>query len=232
MKKILLLFVLAGLCLSAKADTTNRLAVADTIVWAGLDYSLAKMVGDEKTNTFYSFAKQKNIFPGTLDKWNRLFLDDQLDSLSKELGKKFIIDIKGVKSRNELFTKNQLVLSANAWNETTAPNVTLIEVVEEVHQYQMEQTGGIGLVFIVDKLSEQPQYSNKKFSFGAVYVVFFDIATRQLLHANRFIFRIQNAGSFENFWFGPIKDAGETLAEVIPSKIKKPASDLNRARGK
>ena len=62
-----------------------------------------------------------------------------------------------------------------------------------------------GLVFIADRLSK----ADKK---GALYIVFFDIKTRQVLPSKR---QIHSPGRYglRNYWFNVIKQADSTLGK-------------------
>lgn len=221
MKKLITtLLVIVCVCSFANAEQIkNTLMASETVVWAGLDYSMVRMVGYETTDASYNFTSPKNIFPGMLEKWNQLFLDERIDAVSAALGKKVLIDINGVTERNKAASTNQIVLSAHIGNLVNEPNLTPINVIDEVRLYKMENTNGLGLVFIVDKLAESsftPQFHSP--NFGAVYVVFFDVATRELISADRQVYEVRSGSNFRNFWFGPIKDADSSLIKFQPAK--------------
>ena len=67
----------------------------------------------------------------------------------------------------------------------------------------MESKSGLGLVFIVDRLVKPARK-------GAVYIVFFDVAKREVISADRVVHPAGGAG-FRNHWFGVIKKADGDL---------------------
>ena len=47
----------------------------------------------------------------------------------------------------------------------------------------------------------------------AVYVVFFDIATRKVISSKREVRYVNTGNGFRNLWFGPIKDTDSDLSK-------------------
>ena len=221
MKKLITtLLLIVGVCGFAKAEKIRNLLVAsDTVIWTGLDYSLASVIGRAGANSTFAFAKEQTNFPAVYEKWNNLFLDERVNAVASALGKKIEVDINGVMDSNRKTFNSQLKFSTHISEETTAPNIPLIEIVNQVRSYKMDHTNGLGLVLIIDKLIEGSFYGHaSKPSFGAVYVVFFDVATREVISAEREVYTIQSAANFRNFWFGPIKDADSSLIKFQPAK--------------
>ena len=128
MKKLLTtLLLIVCVCSFSKAEKIkNTLMTSSTVVWAGLDYSMVRMVGYETTDASYSFTAPKTIFPGMLEKWNQLFLDERVDAVSAALGKKVLVDIHGVTERNKTASTNQNFLSAHIGDVINEPNITPI----------------------------------------------------------------------------------------------------------
>ena len=81
------------------------------------------------------------------------------------------------------------------------------DIAKAVKSYKMENKSGLGAVFIVDRLVKQDKKGQ-----GAVYVVYFDVASREVLFTQR---KVSNATGFgfRNYWFRVIKDAEGTLSK-------------------
>jgi hypothetical protein len=174
---------------------------ADSIVWAGLDYSLVRMVGPG------DFRDPAAIFPGMLDAWNRLFLDELLDRAESALGRPLRPDIVGVTARNQGATGSQIVENAGPNDSCDQTHVSAEHLAKAVADLTLESTSGVGLVFIVDRLVKP----EKK---GAVYLVFFDVATREVLAAERKVHKAAGFG-FRNYWFRVPKDSVDDLKKMV-----------------
>jgi hypothetical protein len=186
------------------------------VVWCGLDYSMVKMIGGEHFD--YGFNVPDLIFPGMLDKWNQLFLDEQIDDVAIDLKRRVMIDTDGVKANNQKAGTSQIILQPSDKDTIENTHITPDLIANEVKSYDLKHTNGLALVFIVDRFvcsfKRSLMGNNVAYirdSGGAVYVVFFDIATRNVISSKREVNGISSGSSFRNFWFGPIKDAADTL---------------------
>ena len=238
MKKLITVIFLLGIfCGSIKAgENKNPLMASDTVVWAGLDYSMMRMIGSDDPQTLYNFivpdfhdhSHFRKMFPDMPEKWNQLFLDEKIDAISSIMQKEVETDIDGVTERNKSVTTNQIIITSDLKEAIQATNITPQDIANEVRSYKMENTNGLGLVFIVDKLvgryyvhpaasgsiSQQMGVATSSGdSSGTVYIVFFDVATREVISIERQTHHVSTAGNFLNFYFGPIKDTASTLGK-------------------
>ncbi len=191
---------------------------SDTVVWAGLDYSKARMIGGKDFE--FGFNSPDTLFPGMLEKWNQLFLDERMEMVAHTLRRRVLVDIGGVTERNKKATEEQIILKPGSEDVSDKSHITPQDIGAEVLSYNMGKTNGLGLVFIIDRLIS-PHYmpaakqlgGNTSVNFGivAIYVVFFDIATREVISVKREVHRVGSGGGFRNYWFGPIKDADGSL---------------------
>jgi hypothetical protein len=220
-RRVVCLYFLTGLHLLAVETRASDQAASksEKIVWAGLDYSMVRMIGSN------DFRVPDMIFPGMLEKWNTLFLDERIDLVANAVGKKVAVDISSVTERNSHAFANQIVTTPGDDDVIGKSHLTTNNIQEAVRSYQFrpENQSGTGLVFIIDRLIEKTfrpntvggrQGSSLTISHpaeGAVYVVLFDIDSRRLISVKREINRTTSGANFRNFWFGPIKDADKSL---------------------
>jgi len=199
MKKILSLAMLTcGLtAFGADAPQKNPLMASDKVAWAGLDYSMVRMIGPN------DFRDPDTIFPRMPESWNNLFVRERIRKLTKELHKQILVDITGMSERNALATPKQIIPTGGPDDVIKKSHITPTDVAAAVKSYNLENKSGLGLVFIVDRLVK-PTVN------GAVYVVYFDIATRKVISSERKIGRAGGAG-FRNYWFGVIKNVEADL---------------------
>jgi len=160
-------------------QTANPLLKSDTVIWAGLDYSMVRMYGT------MDFKEPEKIFPDMFDNWNGLFLTELVFHESARLQ-------KAVGKTVKPFCEDTHIKDA--------------DITEAVRSYKLTSTSGLGLVFIVDRLVKAEQR-------GAVYLVYFDVATREVIAKQRVIVKAAGFG-FRNYWFRVPKDALRNLKKL------------------
>ena len=193
-------FLAAALtALGAGKPEKNPLMSSDSVVWAGLDYSKVRMVGPG------DFRNPEAIFPAMLQNWNDLFLRERIRKIEGTLKKGVVTDVGGVNERNQTATPKQVVPTAGPDDGVEQSHLTEKDIAEAVRSYKLESKSGLGLVFIVDRLVKPARK-------GAVYIVFFDVAKREVISADRVVHSAGGAG-FRNYWFGVIKKADEDLRQ-------------------
>jgi hypothetical protein len=230
-KALIVVALLIGFCIQANAQSQhdskltspnrsnkNPLMASDTVVWAGLDYSMVRMIG---TN---DFQVPDMIFPGMLERWNALFIEERIDKVAHLLGKRVVLDMNGVTKRNKTATTAQIILAPGTKDLIEQSHITSQDIATAVRSYELDRTNGLGLVFIVDRFCERSyvpvpphQYGSVGVGSiwgggGAVYVVFFDVATREVISVERQI-RAPGGSGFRNYWFGVIKRVDATLGK-------------------
>lgn len=192
-----------GVCaLAADKPAKNALAAADKVVWAGVDFSHARLIGSGE------FVNPEGIFPGMLEAWNNLVLQERMSFLEKELHKSVVADIAGVTKINKSASAGQIINSPGANDTIRDSHITPDIIAKAVRSYKLENKSGVAVVFIVDRFVKL----NKK-GEGAVYVVVFDIGSREVLSSERVMGKAVGFG-FRNFWFRVIKDAEKGLKNL------------------
>jgi hypothetical protein len=153
-----------------------------------------------------------------LERWDTLFIDERLQKVESALGKLVSVDIGGVTERNKTATVKQIILTPGPTDTIEQSHITQQDIAAEVQSYKLEKTNGLGLVFIVDRLKFythagiSPTSRAVRSGEGAVYVVFFDVATREVISAEREVHQAGGNG-FRNLWFGVIKETAKNLSK-------------------
>ena len=186
MKKTFLIFLFTlGIIPMLSAQSEKEVFVADEIVWYGLDFSYARLVGSA------GFTDPQDIQNRLFDSWNQLIVieADKYD-LKKTFNKKeVIVDLTITEKRNAKVDAKELVINKDYTIEGD-------QVKKIIKEYKTEQKSGVGLAFVVesfDKLKET----------GSVYVTFFDIATKKVLLMERISAKPRGFG-VRNYWAGSI----------------------------
>jgi hypothetical protein len=200
MKKLLSLIGLLGLvpvACGASQKSLPPLMKADTVAWVGLDYALVRMVGPN------DFHNPEAIFPGMLDSWNTLFVRERIQRVGDALHKTVVLDTAGMGERNRQATTRQVIATGGPEDSVDQTHIAEADIAKAVKGYHLDTKEGLALVFVVDRLVKPAQK-------GAVYVVFFDARTREVLSCERHIGRAGGNG-FRNYWFRVIKETDGTL---------------------
>jgi len=204
MKKLLLAIALMCTLTAPAADKSDKSALlaSDKLIWAGIDYSQALFMGPGE------FDKPETIFPKMLDTWNNLFLQERIRFVEKATGKKVVIDIAGVTKANQSASAKQIINIPDPDDTVEKTRITPEMIAKAVKFYKMDSRSGLGVVFIVDRLIK---VNNK--GRGAVYVVAFDVATREVIFSQREVHNATGFG-FRNYWFRVIKDSEKALKDL------------------
>jgi hypothetical protein len=108
-------------------------------------------------------------------------------------------DLKAVEMNNQKATGAQIERTDGTDEENVkASHITEADIAGIVQSYTLESNEGVGLVFIVDRLVKKQDYL-------CAYIVFFDVATRKVLHSQRHCAGASK-GSFRTHWFKPFKN--------------------------
>lgn len=192
-----------GMCAFAgDKPAKSSLASADKVIWAGVDFSHARFIGPGE------FANPEAIFPGMLESWNNLVLQERMGFLEKALHKSVVADIAGVTKVNKSASASQIIGSPGANDTIRDTDITPEIIAKAVRGYKLENKSGVAVVFIVDRFVKLDKRGE-----GAVYVVAFDISSREVLSSERVTGKATGFG-FRNFWFRVIKDAEKGLKSL------------------
>lgn len=188
--KTLLLTVLMGFVFTtAEAQKTkDNIFSDDDLVFFGLDFSHARMIGSAGFNDPYAI---KNTY---FHKWNRLlYAEKEKYNLEKYYRKSNVeYDFSVVDVRNDKVDEDEMVIDKSYKIEKE----TLTNIISE---YDSEDTKkGLGVVYIIESF-------NKTEGAGFIWVTFFDIQTKKILMARRMKGNARGFG-FRNFWAAPFYD--------------------------
>ncbi|MBL9137327.1 MAG: hypothetical protein JNK85_15750 [Verrucomicrobiales bacterium] len=191
---ILLLLASTAVFESEAASDTRE---ARPVVWVGIDYSMTRFIGPN------DFRDPVAIFPGMLEAWNALFVQERVEKLSERLRHPVIMDLQGLPEVNAKANSKQVIPFGGVDDVIDKSHITTADLAAAVRDYRLTAKEGVGLVFVVDRLIK-PTVN------GAVYVVYFDLGSREILSSER---RVGKAGGFgfRNYWFGVIKKVADEI---------------------
>ncbi|PLX02573.1 MAG: hypothetical protein C0594_11750 [Marinilabiliales bacterium] len=181
------------------ADTKD-IFLTEKIVWFGLDFSRAKMIGQT------GFNNPVDIVNRLFSNWNNIILlEEKKYNLIKFLGKsKIVYDFSVVTRRNKLVQPKELVINTD--HKISSEDLTTI-----INDYKSEEySEGIGLSFIIESFNK---FNNQSY----LYVCFFDIESRSILLAAYMHGKARGFG-IRNFWANSIHDI---LTQIGTKKLKK-----------
>lgn len=184
MKKsgILLIFAMA-LFVSAFSQNKEKAKNESSIVWLGVDFSVAKLtlVSEDPVVIVDNYYKSINtLIPTEPEKYDIKKFFQKTD---------VTVNLDMIKEKNSKINPSEIVID----NEY---KIDPAEINKIVKNYQLSGLSGTGLVFIAENL-------NKPVNLASYYVVFFDIASREIIDSRRFEGKAVGIG-FRNYWAGSI----------------------------
>ena len=163
------------------------------------------------------FRQPNQIFPGMVVQWNGLFNKEMLPEL-EDMAKIVQTDTDAVMERNQNTSASQIERKDGTKSEMlNQSHITETEIAEMVRSYKLKNSNGLGLVFVMDRLVKNHEQ-------GCMYVVFFDVPSRQIVHSERACGEA-GGGGFRNYWFSPVKEVvGDLPGMYRKARNGKPAS--------
>lgn len=180
-----------------------RIPDASSIVWFGLDFSKAKLIGSE------GFSDPVDIKDRFFDKWNRLMIDEADKYNFRETFRKESLeyDLSVVEERNKMPEADELVI-----NKAYALGQDEVEAMIRTYN-PSEITDGLGLVFVIESFNKTDQEAY-------MWVTFFDIASREVILIDRYMGEPGGFG-LRNYWAGSIYEVIQQLEKNYKIWMKK-----------
>lgn len=205
MKKQFLFITMLAISFLAMKEPDPKVFSTPTLVWCGLDFSQVKCIGPD------GFSEPDEVKNRYFDAWNDLVLAESNKYNVQEFYKKgkLINDLSVVTQRNEIPEVEDLVI-----NESYAFEEGQIE--KMIRAYDLKDNDeGLGLVYVVETL-------NKSAQEAAIHVVFFDIASKEVLWQQKYTEKPGGFG-FRNYWAGAIHNTMEASEKDFKKALKKMA---------
>ncbi|MDW7693454.1 hypothetical protein R9C00_01770 [Flammeovirgaceae bacterium SG7u.111] len=206
MKKIAFLACTLLFASQTIAQTNVQVLTARSITWGGLDFSKAKMIGSE------GFSDPDDITDNYFDKWNKLIVNEASKYNFGEAYKKdkVVNDLSVATEQNATVDASELVTEEDY-------SFSSGELEEIVSKYKgIGEGDGTGLIYVIESF-------NKTEEASSIYLVFFDLATGEILHSKKYT---EAPGGFglRNYWAGAI---GRTI-KVSEKDYKKALKSMRK----
>lgn len=198
----IVLGILLTISFFAKADGLEKVKSVDKLVWFGIDYTQVQCIEDAEGG---GFTNPNDIVNRMFRSWNGLFITE---GDKYDLQKAF--DKKTVKFNNE---------SVDQLNEDVEPGSLIVDEPKDfsesqlasmIKKYESNQYEGVGLVFIAEQL-------NKAKEIGVYHIVFFDIASRNILVSKKMSGEAGGFG-FRNYWAASYYEVLKKCKKTFPKK--------------
>jgi hypothetical protein len=189
MKK-LIIFAIAMLTLSAASAQTN---VPQEVNYYGVDFSKTRTFGAAETGQDFALAFERiNLL--IIGEWSKY---NPAARLRKKI---YIQDISVTQNRNSEIDPDEIATTTLKYALTDA------DIAEMVKKYDIKESEGTGLVFIGELL-------NKQTATGVFSIVYFDIASRDVLY-RRTLGGAANGFGLRNYWAGSLYRILEVYRKV------------------
>lgn len=162
------------------AKTVNDVFKSDEVFFYGLDLTKVKLTGSD------GFRNKREIVDKYFIAWNQLLYKEQ----SKYDIAKFFR--KNVEYKLDMIEKLNIEVSTKDLVIETSFSLSPEDIDESVKKYPLKEKDGLGLILVVENL-------NKFSESGTFYIVFFDIASRNVLVSEKVVGSAGGIG-FRNYW--------------------------------
>ncbi|MBN1416854.1 MAG: hypothetical protein JW973_17280 [Bacteroidales bacterium] len=178
---LIILFV--GLLNHSLAQDKDRARTAESVVWFGIDFTVSKFtfVTDDPSVIVYKYLKAINMV---------VLTEPEKYNINMYFHKSDVI--KNIDLANEYNSKiDPAKLVINSDHRINPEDIKSV-----IKKYSTEDKSGMGLIFVAENL-------NKIDQTGSYYVVFFDIATKEIIDSRRMEGKAGGFG-FRNYWAGSV----------------------------
>lgn len=212
MKKIVLSITLAASSLVVWAQNTAKDVFSKPdMVWFGLNFAEAKMVGNFAQVGEAGESSSKELRDKWMPSWNGLIIGEPQNFKFAETYEKenIITDINSTEKMNHAISLGSL--TQNEMFSFSDPQKSIKNVVSKLHSN--EKKDGLGLVYVVESF-------NKNTQIATIYVTIFDIATKNILITEK----IEGKGTgigLRNYWAGAVKVINKEIKTDYYKKWKK-----------
>lgn len=194
MKKLILILLSVVTFSVFSQNTIKEVFTSNTIVWYGLNFSKAKMIGQFDQAMGAGEASGSDLKNKWIPAWNSIILTEPKNFKIKEAFQKdeVFYDITSNEKLNANINSEELM----TFNSYKFDNDQKI-VKDVVAKLKGEKAEGIGVTFIVESF-------NKSLDEAVFYVTVFDIKTKNILITERIVGKPVGIG-LRNFWAGAVK---------------------------
>jgi len=195
MKKIIFILLSVVSFSILSQNTAKEIFSFNTVVWYGLNFTKAKMIGQFDQAMGAGAASGNDLKNKWIPAWNSIILTEPKNFKIKEAFKKdeVFYDIAANEKLNANINSEEL-MTFNSYKFDDAQK-TVKEIVSKLKGG--ERTEGIGVTFIVESF-------NKSLDEAVFYVTVFDIKTKNILIIEKIIGKPVGIG-LRNFWAGAVK---------------------------
>ena len=203
LKLFFALLLLSAVGLQAQTFGDNRIKSEAKLVFYGLDFSKAKLIGHE------GFSDPNDIKNRFFDMWNRLMVNEADKYNFKKVFKMDDLeyDLSVIEERNQIPNAEELVIEG-------AHSLAESDVRDIIQEYNgSEHSEGLGLVFIIETF-------NKREEEATMWVTFFDIATKEIVLTGHYTGEPGGFG-IRNYWARTVYEVLEQLEKDYKKWLKK-----------
>ena len=196
---VMMLILAISFSSATSAQDVDKLKSANEVIWFGLDFTKAKMIG----STDAGFTNPDAIVNQFFGSWNHLILNEPKKyDLAGALSKSIKNDIKTVEKRNaEVAVEGLVTYDINKLTEA--------DLKEYVAQYSAEGEG-IGLLFAIENFDK----TAKKVR---LYAVFFDVQSHEILKTQYYQQNATGGFGFRNYWASGIYQVIKKMKKDYPT---------------
>jgi hypothetical protein len=189
------LLITASLCLFGQTSKEVLGNSETPLIYLGIDFTKAKLIGDETTSSFDVRDRQYNAI-------NNLVVDEPKKYDLKAAFHKSVVDhdLGPVEKRNAKINTEEIKSTSTAdFHRLKEP-----DIISLVNGFDFGDRKGFGLLFIVEAM-------DKSQKAAAIWVTLVDLKSKKVLLTERMEGRTSMGFGFRNYWATAVKNVIEAV---------------------
>ena len=195
MRTLRTLFLILGICLQIQAQTQKDVFIKQELTWYGIDFSLAKFVGDFDNISFANNKQAHQIRDEYFKSWNNVVINEnsKFDIPTFYKKQSVQIDLASVEEQNLNVDSDSMMYWGNP------KKLSLERIQATIEKYKATNSSNLGLVFIVEKFDKTDESA-------IIHIVFFDTKSKNVLLLKKLEEKPGGIG-LRNYWVKTIYNA-------------------------
>lgn len=198
----------------------DRLEAAPAVVWAGIDYSAARLFvpetfDDPEVQTFYSpggglgdmlkrYDDPQDAWNDLVRDWNTMLQNDSVEKLEWAIQRDLVVDLPAPEGQTK---KSAPYFESQYEAKNNPPSLDQTAIAAMVKKYRLKTKDGMGLVFIYERADAIEKEA-------CLWPTWFDVKKKEVVQTER-VCEKPGGGGFRNYWYKPVSTTTKDIVKAL-----------------